>query len=127
MAFTNFTKKEYLERFGIRLDRVIPSQDKEGSQTTIRINQVTEKIQEYILSRTKNIDFDDLSATQQTYINKACMEQLNYELNNANYSEESGYNSFSGEMHMIGEIRAREISITAKRILDNHIISAGFY
>lgn len=127
MAFTNFTKAEYLARYGVNLDRVIPSEDNEAGKATIRIAEVTEKIQEWILGKTASIDFDDLSTAQQTYINRACMEQLNYELNNANYSEESGYNAFSGEMHSLPEIRAREISVKAQRILNNHIITAGFY
>jgi len=127
MAFIQFTKEEYLARFGVDLEKEIPGNDDMSAKTPIRIAQITEKIQEYILSKMPHLDFETLTDAQNTYINKACMEQLNYELNEADYSGISGYNAFTGTLTPTNEIAKIEIARTAKRLLANHIISAGWY
>jgi len=125
MAFVKFTREEFEDRFGIDLESVIHD-DNEANKVERAIDDVTEQIQEYIIGEMGYYDFDNISINQQTYINRACMEQLKYRLTNGDLSRESGIDAFNQTMVDYSQLRTRVIAPRAKSILNNHIITKGY-
>ena len=127
MAFTKFTEEEFRLRYGISLSDAIPDDEEPGTKVDRRILLTVEKIEEYVYSRMPNFDIDSLTLAQETYVNKAAMEQLKYELNETDDTHMSGFNAFTGSMIPVQEIDKIVICRSAKNILANHIITNGWH
>ncbi|MDD5292855.1 MAG: hypothetical protein PHW40_00915 [Candidatus Izemoplasmatales bacterium] len=123
---TNFTKEDFRQRYGYDLEAIIPNDHDPSSKVDRAIADVVDLIKEHILKYTRRFDFDDLSETQNEHINKACMEQLAWEIKTGGFQRDSGYNPISASLLPFPEIEKRVIAPNAKRILNNHIISRGF-
>jgi hypothetical protein len=127
MAFTNFTKEDFRNRYNIDLNEYLDGGDDPDNAASARIALTVEKIEEYIVSRMPGFDIDDLSDAQESYVNRAAMEQLKYELDETDYSNVSGYNALTGAIVDPSVIDRIVICRNAKRTLMNHIISSGWY
>ena len=126
MAFVNFTKEEFRTRYGYDLDQIVPDDHDPSSKVDRAIADVTELIQEYILAVNPGYDFTEVTTEQNTYINKACMEQLVWHSQQADFSRNAGYNAATEVYQSMPEIRKRVIAPNALRILNNHIICRSF-
>jgi hypothetical protein len=127
MEYTKFTEQEFKESFGIVLSQAIPSDDDESTTVERKINDIVEQIQEYIQSQMIGVTFDDISVAQNTYINRACMEQLFYVIKHGDISRESGIDAYNQTVMAQSELDRRVIAPRAKDILASHIITKGFY
>ena len=127
MAFTNFTKEDFRNRYNIDLDEYLADGDDSESKIESRINLTVEKIEEYIVARMPGFDIDNLTENQEKYVNRAAMQQLYYEISEADYSVMSGYNALTGSVVDPSIIDRIVVCRDTKRTLANHIISSAWY
>lgn len=123
---TNFTKEDFRQRYGYDLDQIVPDDHDPSSKVERAILDVVDLIKEHILKNSLRFDFDDVSEEQNAYINKACMEQMAWEITSGGFQRDPGYNAISGTFVLLSEVEKRVIAPNAKRILNNHIIYRGF-
>jgi hypothetical protein len=126
MVFTEFTKEDFRQRYGYDLDEIVPDDHDLSSKVERAIADVVELIKEHILEKSLRFDFDDVSEEQNEYINKACMEQMAWEIKSGGFQRDPGYNAISGTLVPFSEISKRVVAPNARRILNNHIIYRGF-
>lgn len=127
MAFTKFTNEDFRQRYNIDLKDFLSEGDDPENAVDSRIALTVEKIEEYIIARMPGFDIDDLTEKQESYINRAAMQQLKYELDETDYSTVSGYNALTGTIVDPSLIDRIVICRDAKKTLSNHIISSGWY
>jgi hypothetical protein len=123
---TNFTKEEFRQRYGYDLEAIVPDDHDPSSKVERAIADVVDLVKEHILKYTRSFDFDDVEDAQNEYINKACSEQMAWEIKTGGFQRDSGYNAINGSLLPFPEIEKRVVAPNAKRILNNHIIYRGF-
>jgi len=83
------------------------------------VNRVEKIIKEEIKSRSPNIDLNDLSALQTAALEDAILEQITYVLVNGDYSLIVGYDTANNSLAELKELRKRQWSPLAVKILTN--------
>jgi frataxin-like iron-binding protein CyaY len=125
MNYTPFTSEEFKTATGLLLDNRVEGLDDESTKVARFINDVCEQIKDYIIQNDfGHIDFEDISETQNSIINRAAMEQAKWVLSpsagDARYM--SGYNAVNNTLIPIDQINKIVICPTAKKLLLSRII-----
>lgn len=112
---TNF-KKDMINKYGVDLEQELNQISAEAFYTRTRDILVLD-------IKVQNPNFDEEETKNEPFLYKAILEQAYYTINNADFSQITGIDFQTGTIIPLAEIRKRDISPIAKRIMMN----AGFY
>ena len=105
------------------LDSRLDGLDDEANKVDRFIDRCVEDVQEFILQNDSGyIDFEDISETQNTIINKAAMIQAEWILANGDFRNQSGYDAINNTYTALSEVKKRHIAPKAKSLLLSKII-----
>jgi len=129
--YTKFTQTEFEAKYGINLDKAVQDEDQDGKVTRF-IARACDKVLDYISANDNFIDgvtvetVAQITANQQTIINRAAMMQAKYILDNGDFSTLSGYSAVSGTKSMTDQQLAEiQLCQEAKNLLNDRLIDRG--
>ncbi len=114
--------KDFLFRTGIDLEKRLPANDLESNKINAFVNRIEMMIEEEIKTRNPNyvrLKRKGLSEIQNDAIYRAILEQAAYVFVVGDMNFISGYDPVSGVMTPLNEIRKRQFSPMAIKILTN--------
>lgn len=114
--------KDFLFRTGLDLEKRLPANDLETNKVDAFVNRIEMMIEEEIMARNPNyvrLKRKGLSEIQNDAIYRAILEQSAYVFMVGDMNFISGYDPVSGVMTPLNEIRKRQLSPMAKKILTN--------
>lgn len=125
MTHTPFTQAEFEARYNVLLDKRVPDGDDSNKKVSTFIARIDEQILAYVDDNSPSFDSTDITAYQNTQINKAAMMQAMYVLDQGDFSFMSGYDPSTNTKLSENEKTSLMICQQAKNLLNGTVIDRG--